>query len=75
MLSRLLAPDVFGVVAIVGTFTQACQVILRSGFGAAITQRAELEPAHLTAASFWRYPEQACGAWSASNWRERAQAF
>ena len=36
--------------AIAGTFTQACQVILRSGFGAAITQRAELEPAHLTAA-------------------------
>ena len=50
VLSRLLTPAVFGVVTIAGVFTQACQVILRSGFGAAITQRAELEPAHLTAA-------------------------
>lgn len=50
VLGRLLAPEAFGLVAIAGAFIQACQVLLRGGFGAAILQRPELEPEHLSAA-------------------------
>ncbi len=49
-LGRLLSPDAFGIVSIAGTFIMGCQVILSTGFGTAVMQKADLEPQHLMAA-------------------------
>ena len=52
VLSRLLTPDAFGVVALATVFTVFMELFLDQGFGAAIVQRNELEPEHLDTA-FW----------------------
>jgi PST family polysaccharide transporter len=52
VLSRLLAPEAFGLVALAAIFTVFIQIFLDQGFGAAIVQRADLEPEHLDTA-FW----------------------
>ena len=52
VLSRLLSPDAFGLVALATVFTVFIELFLDQGFGAAIVQRAEIEPEHLDTA-FW----------------------
>lgn len=52
ILSRLLKPEAFGLVALAMVFTAAVEVFLDQGLGAAIVQRADLERAHLDTA-FW----------------------
>src|SRR5688572_7347173 len=52
VLSRLLAPEAFGLVALATVFTVFMELFLDQGFGAAIVQRSELEPEHLDTA-FW----------------------
>jgi PST family polysaccharide transporter len=52
ILSRLLAPEAFGVVALALVFTEIMDIFLNQGFTAAIVQRDDLEPAHLDTA-FW----------------------
>jgi O-antigen/teichoic acid export membrane protein len=52
ILSRLLDPEAFGLVALASAFTVFIELFLDQGFGAAIVQRAELEPEHLDTA-FW----------------------
>ena len=52
ILSRLLAPEAFGLVALATVFTVFIELFLDQGFGAAIVQRAEIEPEHLDTA-FW----------------------
>lgn len=52
ILSRLLDPEAFGLVALATAFTVFMELFLDQGFGAAIVQRAELEPEHLDTA-FW----------------------
>src|SRR5687767_15619631 len=44
VLSRLLAPEAFGLVALATVFTVFIELFLDQGFGAAIVQRAEIEP-------------------------------
>jgi PST family polysaccharide transporter len=51
-LSRLLAPEAFGLVALASAFMVLVEVFLDQGFGAAIVQRADLEREHLDTA-FW----------------------
>lgn len=51
-LSRLLAPEAFGLVALAAVFTTFVQIFLDQGFSAAIVQRADLEREHLDTA-FW----------------------
>ncbi len=52
ILSRLLDPEAFGLVALATVFTTFVEIFLDQGFSAAIVQRAELEPDHLDTA-FW----------------------
>lgn len=52
ILSRLLGPEAFGLVAAATVFTALVQILLDQGFQEAIVQRAELEPEHLDSA-FW----------------------
>ena len=52
ILSRLLSPDAFGLVALATVFTVFIELFLDQGFGAAIVQRTEVEPEHLDTA-FW----------------------
>src|SRR5688500_10650797 len=52
VLSRLLAPEAFGLVALATVFTVFIELFLDQGFGAAIVQRDEIEPEHLDTA-FW----------------------
>jgi PST family polysaccharide transporter len=52
VLSRLLAPEAFGLVALATAFTVFIELFLDQGFGSAIVQRADLEPEHLDTA-FW----------------------
>ena len=52
VLSRLLEPEAFGLVALAYTFTTFAQIFLDQGFSDAIVQRAELERKHLDTA-FW----------------------
>jgi PST family polysaccharide transporter len=52
ILSRLLAPETFGLVALASVFTVFIELFLDQGLSAAIVQRAELEPEHLDTA-FW----------------------
>ena len=51
-LSRLLAPEAFGLVALAFVFTSFIDIFLDQGFSAAIVQRADLEREHLDTA-FW----------------------
>jgi len=51
-LSRLLAPEAFGLVALASVFTTFADIFVEQGFSAAIVQRADLEPEHLDTA-FW----------------------
>lgn len=51
-LSRLLAPEAFGIVALAFVFTAILDIFLDQGFTAAIVQRDDLEPEHLDTA-FW----------------------
>ena len=51
-LSRLLAPEAFGLVALASTFMAFIEIFLDQGFSAAIIQRADLEKEHLDTA-FW----------------------
>jgi O-antigen/teichoic acid export membrane protein len=51
-LARLLAPQVFGLVAIAGVYIALMQVFVQQGFGMAIIQRRDLEHEHLDSA-FW----------------------
>jgi O-antigen/teichoic acid export membrane protein len=51
-LSRLLAPEAFGLVALASVFTAFVQIFLDQGLSAAIVQRADLEREHLDTA-FW----------------------
>ncbi len=51
-LSRLLAPEAFGLVALASVFTTLVEIFLDQGFSAAIVQRADLEREHLDTA-FW----------------------
>ena len=51
-LSRLLAPEAFGLVALASTFTAFLEIFLNQGFSSAIIQRHELEREHLDTA-FW----------------------
>jgi PST family polysaccharide transporter len=51
-LSRLLAPEAFGLVALASAFTAFVKIFLDQGFSAAIVQRAKLEREHLDTA-FW----------------------
>jgi PST family polysaccharide transporter len=52
VLSRLLAPEAFGLVAMAFVFTDFAHVFMDQGFTAAIVQRDGLEKAHLDTA-FW----------------------
>lgn len=52
LLSRLLVPEAFGLVAIATVFTTFVEIFLDQGFSAAIVQRAEIEKEHLDTA-FW----------------------
>ena len=52
LLSRLLAPEAFGLVAMAAVFTTFIEIFLDQGFSAAIVQRAEIERDHLDTA-FW----------------------
>lgn len=52
VLSRLLAPEAFGLVALASVFITIIEIFLDQGFSAAIVQRADLEPEHLNTA-FW----------------------
>lgn len=52
VLSRLLAPEAFGLVALASVFTIFVQIFMDQGFGAAIVQRDDLEREHLDTA-FW----------------------
>src|SRR5215510_15660169 len=52
VLSRLLDPESFGLVALATVFTTFVEIFLDQGFSAAIVQRSELEPEHLDTA-FW----------------------
>jgi O-antigen/teichoic acid export membrane protein len=52
VLSRLLAPDAFGLVALASVFTAFVEIFLDQGLTAAIVQRASLEREHLDTA-FW----------------------
>ncbi|UCC50644.1 MAG: MOP flippase family protein [Anaerolineaceae bacterium] len=52
LLSRLLGPEAFGLVALASVFTAFVRIFLDQGFGAAIIQRSDLEPEHLDTA-FW----------------------
>jgi O-antigen/teichoic acid export membrane protein len=52
LLARLLAPEVFGLVALAGVFLAFTQVFLDQGFADAIVQREHLDPEHLDTA-FW----------------------
>jgi PST family polysaccharide transporter len=52
VLSRLLAPEAFGLVAMAFVFTDFAHVFMDQGFTAAIVQRDDLEKAHLDTA-FW----------------------
>lgn len=52
VLSRLLAPEDFGLVALAATFTAFVEIFLDQGLSAAIVQRADLEKDHLDTA-FW----------------------
>lgn len=51
-LSRLLAPEAFGLVAMATAFTAIVEIFLDQGLSAAIVQRADLEKEHLDTA-FW----------------------
>jgi PST family polysaccharide transporter len=51
-LSRLLAPEDFGLVALALVFTAFVQIFMDQGFSAAIVQRTDLEEEHLDTA-FW----------------------
>ncbi|MHC4103454.1 MAG: MOP flippase family protein, partial [Planctomycetota bacterium] len=51
-LSRMLAPESFGLVALATVFTASIKIFLDQGFSAAIVQRSELEREHLDTA-FW----------------------
>ncbi len=52
VLARLLTPSDFGLVAMAGVFIALGEALVAQGFGAAITQREDLEPAHESTA-FW----------------------
>ena len=52
ILSRLLAPEAFGLVALSTAFTVFIELFLDQGFGSAIVQREKLDPEHLDTA-FW----------------------
>jgi O-antigen/teichoic acid export membrane protein len=52
VLARLLTPSDFGLLAMAGVFVALGDVLVGQGFGTAITQRAEIEPAHESTA-FW----------------------
>ena len=52
ILTRMLAPEAFGLVALATVFTAIVEIFLDQGFGAAIVQRADLEREHLDTA-FW----------------------
>lgn len=52
VLSRLMEPEAFGLVALATVFTSYVRVFVDQGMGQAIVQRAELDPEHLHTA-FW----------------------
>lgn len=52
VLTRLLGPEAFGLVALAVIFTDFVEIFLDQGFSAAIVQRANLEQEHLDTA-FW----------------------
>lgn len=52
VLSRLLAPEAFGLVALATAFTVFIELFLDQGFGSAIVQREEIDDEHLDTA-FW----------------------
>lgn len=52
ILSRLLEPEAFGLVAMATVFTDFVEIFLDQGFGSAIVQRDDLERGHLDTA-FW----------------------
>lgn len=52
ILSRLLTPEAFGLVALASIFTELVEIFLDQGTSAAIVQRADIERAHLDTA-FW----------------------
>ncbi|MFW2389153.1 MAG: lipopolysaccharide biosynthesis protein [Polyangiales bacterium] len=52
VLARLLTPSDFGLLAMAGVFVALGDALVAQGFGAAITQREELEPEHESTA-FW----------------------
>lgn len=52
VLSRLLTPEAFGLVALASVFTEFVEIFLDQGFSAAIVQRKEVEKKHLDTA-FW----------------------
>jgi len=52
VLSRLLGPEAFGLVALATVFTDFVEIFLDQGFSAAIVQRDEVERGHLDTA-FW----------------------
>lgn len=52
ILTRLLEPDSFGLIALAGTFLAFLNLFLDQGFSTTIIQRKDLEPEHLDTA-FW----------------------
>ncbi|MGB8330581.1 MAG: lipopolysaccharide biosynthesis protein [Polyangiales bacterium] len=52
VLARLLTPSAFGLLAMAGVFIAHGDTVVSQGFGTAITQREQLEPAHESTA-FW----------------------
>lgn len=52
VLSRLLEPTAFGLVALASVFTALIEILIDQGLGDAIVQRVVLEPEHLSSA-FW----------------------
>lgn len=52
VLARILAPDDFGIIAIVGVATGLMAILTQVGLSAALIQKSELEPGELST-SFW----------------------
>src|SRR5687768_9871805 len=52
ILSRLLGPEAFGLVALASVFTEFVEIFLDQGTSAAIVQRSEVDREHLDTA-FW----------------------
>src|SRR5437870_84879 len=71
LLSRLLPPEVFGLFAMGLVFTTLVEEVVEMGVGAALVQRADLDPLHLDTALLTNLGLGllcALGGWGAADW-------